>query len=253
MKALMDDFSWTVAETLMNARPCPAEVYLDGWILRASGGPVRRTNSVNSTPRRNENFDMIILGAETIYHRLGQASIFKVLSFDAAIDGTLAERGYRAEGLSHVLLADLDGEPPSSGITVDRDRPSAAWLEAWRTINRVETGGLTEAAFLAAIGNLVLPAAFALRRVDGEPVSLAYGVTHRGLLTLEAVGTHPDHRGRGYARDVVSSLMQWARGSGLQQACLAVEAGNAPALKLYRSLGFDRELYRYHYRRRVMA
>lgn len=252
----MNDFNWTVAETLMNARPCPAEVHMDGWIVRASGGPVRRTNSVHSTRQRTGDFDAVIAAAETVYGRLGQDSIFKVLSFDNAIDKTLEERGYGAEGRTRVLHADIDAglvDRPSAGtLTLDTNRPSTAWLEAWREINRIEKGSAADKAFLAATGNLALPSAFVLRRAGDLPVSLAYGVMHRGLLTLEAVGTHPDHRGRGYAREVVSALMRWGHKAGSQQACLAVEADNAPAVKLYASLGFERELYRYHYRRHAL-
>ena len=48
-------------------------------------------------------------------------------------------------------------------------------------------------------------------------------------------------------RRLVQSALKWARQRGARFAWLQVEADNAPALGLYRSLGFD-EIYRYHYR-----
>ncbi|WP_246757367.1 hypothetical protein [Methylobacterium sp. OT2] len=39
-----------------------------------------------------------------------------------------------------------------------------------------------------------------------------------------------------------------AAGEGARAACLQVVAANTPARALYRALGFERELYRYHYR-----
>ena len=50
------------------------------------------------------------------------------------------------------------------------------------------------------------------------------------------------------AGDLILSALKWARLRGAREAWLQVEADNAPALALYRSLGFD-EVYRYHYRR----
>ena len=47
----------------------------------------------------------------------------------------------------------------------------------------------------------------------------------------------------------MGKLIDWACGQAAEGAALQVVADNAPAHMLYRSLGFDRELYRYHYRR----
>jgi ribosomal protein S18 acetylase RimI-like enzyme len=46
---------------------------------------------------------------------------------------------------------------------------------------------------------------------------------------------------------VLLSALRWAYSRGGRVAWLQVEADNAPALRLYSSLGFG-ELYRYHYR-----
>ena len=55
-------------------------------------------------------------------------------------------------------------------------------------------------------------------------------------------------RQRGFARKAVEGLMRWGAETGASAVCLQVEASNTPAIALYRSLGFTRELYRYHYR-----
>jgi ribosomal protein S18 acetylase RimI-like enzyme len=44
--------------------------------------------------------------------------------------------------------------------------------------------------------------------------------------------------------------MQWAKDEGAYGVCLQVVADNAPAVGLYRALGFNQELHRYHYRRK---
>jgi ribosomal protein S18 acetylase RimI-like enzyme len=96
---------------------------------------------------------------------------------------------------------------------------------------------------------VALPVAFAARRDgDGRIVSVAYGAIHARLVSLQWVVTDPAVRGRGHARANLSALMHWAARNGAQGACLQVFAANRPAIGLYESLGFARELYRYHYR-----
>ena len=60
-----------------------------------------------------------------------------------------------------------------------------------------------------------------------------------------AGGRWPAH---GHARRLILSALKWARQRGACRAWLQVEADNAAALALYRSLGFA-EAYGYHYRR----
>jgi ribosomal protein S18 acetylase RimI-like enzyme len=80
-------------------------------------------------------------------------------------------------------------------------------------------------------------------------VSTACGVIDRGYLAIESVATVEEARNRGLAGRVVGALMNWAEGAGAKAACLQVAADNLPARALYTRLGFDTELYRYHYRR----
>jgi ribosomal protein S18 acetylase RimI-like enzyme len=61
-----------------------------------------------------------------------------------------------------------------------------------------------------------------------------------------AMRTHPDHRRRGLARGVLSTLLAHAEHSGARRAYLQVEAANLGAIDLYRRAGFS-EAYRYSY------
>ncbi len=248
----MKDLCWSTAEVLLNSRPSPSEIFIDGWLIRVAGGPVRRTNSVSPMRHRTSDFYRIVLQAENIYSRLQRPSIFKVYSFDDAIETVLADRNYLPQGQSRVLQADLKHRSTQSppNITIDPGYPTEAWLHGWREINGAVLGDASDSSFLNAVRSLILPSAFVSCWYENRPVSLAYGVIHRDTVSLEAVCTHPAHRGRGYARNVVSGVMSWAYGLGCSQACLAVEADNTYALQLYHGLGYNRELYQYHYRRR---
>ncbi len=52
------------------------------------------------------------------------------------------------------------------------------------------------------------------------------------------VATHPDHRRRGLAREVLAALLGEAKASGLVRITLEVRVSNTPAKALYTSLGF---------------
>ena len=95
--------------------------------------------------------------------------------------------------------------------------------------------------------------AFASTERDGEVAAVAYGVIRDGLLVVESVETDGRFRQQGLGRRTVGGLIGWARRQGASAACLQVVADNTPGRALYASLGFNRELYRYHYRRKAIS
>ena len=82
---------------------------------------------------------------------------------------------------------------------------------------------------------------------DGEAKSSAICVHDGDLAGLFEVATGLSERGRGHGRGIVAAALRWARLRGARHAWLQVEADNAAAVGLYRSIGF-KEIYRYHYR-----
>jgi GNAT superfamily N-acetyltransferase len=241
-----DDIAWRVEEACQNAWPSPRQVLLCGWLLRASGGATRRTNSVNPLRGGPRDPSSIIAMAEGIYRSVGQPSRFRVPSIATGMDRPLERAGYIAEGDTTTLLADLSDHRPRDCAHIDlSDRPDEEWL-ALRS-------DPTDPIFGSMVDSIVLPKAFAACRVDGQVVATAYGVVHDRLLVVEAVATRPEHRQRGYGTRTVGHLMDWALTQGAGGACLQVVADNAPALALYASLGVRTELYRYHYRSKDTA
>ncbi len=74
--------------------------------------------------------------------------------------------------------------------------------------------------------------------VDGRLVSIACCYIRLPEVWLIGdVYTHPDYRGRGFAKAVVSAVTRDAIQSGAR-ALLHVEEGNKPAISVYRSLGY---------------
>jgi predicted GNAT family acetyltransferase len=101
---------------------------------------------------------------------------------------------------------------------------------------------------MLALTALTKPGPFAARtielgtylgvRTNGQLVAMA-GERMRlaGQVEVSAVCVHPDHRGHGYARDLILTLMQRQFAQGAVPM-LHTYADNTPAVALYESMGF---------------
>ncbi|MSP02854.1 MAG: GNAT family N-acetyltransferase [Acetobacteraceae bacterium] len=81
--------------------------------------------------------------------------------------------------------------------------------------------------------------ALALVWRDGRVISTALGVAHEGHAVAECVATREDARGQRGADAAMRALMAWAVSLGAHCIGLQVVADNAPAIALYRRLGFE--------------
>lgn len=64
---------------------------------------------------------------------------------------------------------------------------------------------------------------------------------------IATLATHPDFRRRGIAERLLVEALNLAYNEGARAALLEVRAGNEPALRLYRKLGFEVVGYRPQY------
>jgi ribosomal protein S18 acetylase RimI-like enzyme len=241
------DLAWRVEAACREAWPAEREAIIDGWLVRASGGPTRRTNSVNPLAGERADVGAILDRARAIYAALGQPLIFRVPEIAEGLDAALDAHGFgpgEAETMTfHAMLADC---PEGAAGDARIGALDADWLAA-----RARLIGWDEAAmrvYTQMLDRIAGPVAFASVRAGGEIVAVAYGAIAQGLV-IESVVTDRRHRRAGFGRQAVAALLDWARGEGITEACLQVAADNAPALALYRRLGFTNLLYRYHYRR----
>ena len=110
------------------------------------------------------------------------------------------------------------------------------------------------------VDELESPLAWLARRRgrDGRPLieqhQLQAGERLRlsGFAEVSAVATHPDHRGRGYAKALISAVMESMASRG-DRAFLHVWPDNVSAIAAYTALGFSpRRLMHVAMLRRVM-
>ena len=118
----------------------------------------------------------------------------------------------------------------------------------------VAVADLEKAVFFApwsadSLALLCTEQAFGYGVFDGNGRALSYA----GMLTvldegqITNVATREEARRRGYARAVLTALLDEAGKRGLATVTLEVRASNAAALALYRQLGFERAGERPHF------
>ena len=117
----------------------------------------------------------------------------------------------------------------------------AAWLElnALAFADHPEQGKLTQPDLDARMAEAWFdPADFLLLQRDNQLVGSCWLKVEGSLGEFYAVGVHPERRGEGLGRTLVTAGLQRLAGRGILAASLYVEADNEAAVRLYRSFGF---------------
>lgn len=235
----------TLEERAFNAWPALETVLVDGWVLRFAAGFTKRANSVNAL-RPKVGVAAMIGVAGPLYAAHGLPLVFRLSPLaGASADATLEAQGFRPLDETIVMVAPLADDLVVDQAVTIATAPEGGWCAGFAAANRVPAQHrATHDRMLAAIR---FPAAFAGLSAGGEPLGFGLAVIERGMVGLFDITTRPEARRQGVARRLVASLMAHGRQLGAAHAYLQVVATNAPAIALYRWLGFA-ECYRYHYR-----
>ena len=223
----------------------------DGWQLRFARGYTRRANSITTSARGTRPLETKIAACVAAYDARHIAPVFRLPSTAeiGEIDGVLERQGYAKADKTSIRVASLDQPLPPRGDDVNIARQiTDEWLNHQITWNGLDPD--RRGAFGAIAGGIRRPAAFALLWSGAVAVAAGLAVRQGDLLCLHSIITVPTQRGRGFGRALTRGLLRWGQTHGATLAWLQVVKSNAPALRLYNTLGFGREIYRYHYRAR---
>ena len=83
--------------------------------------------------------------------------------------------------------------------------------------------------------------------VDGEVVCYAGAETVLDECNIGNIVTAREHRGKGYATEILTILLNNLKNRGIVKVFLEVENDNTPAISLYEKFGFTRYGYRRDY------
>jgi GNAT superfamily N-acetyltransferase len=244
-----------IEEAGLNALQTQRQLFYDGWLLRISPGQAKRARSVNAHFGSTLPLAEKIVHCEKLYAQHGLAVLFRMTPFDqpADLEDALAARGYVGfeESLVQALALDSAPELPLYGDDVTLASPDAAtFVEAAGELR--DASPQQRAAHRERLSNSPLGKRFVVVRAGGRVVCTAQVAVEAELAGVFDVVTADDARGNGYATLACASLLSWAWQHGAHAAYLQVGADNAPALAIYRKLGFA-TVYTYHYRGRPGA
>jgi len=239
-----------IEEVGLNAMQTQRQYFYDGWLLRVSPGKAKRGRSVNAFFGSTLPLGAKIDYCAALYGRLGLPLLFRTTPFDqpAGLEGALAARGFGRfdESLVQVLALDRPPELPPAGSDVTVSAPDVdAFVEAAGELR--ESPAIQRAAHRERLQNSPLPRRCVVVRAGERIVCTATIALEDGFAGVFDVVTAPHARGQGLATLACASLLAWAWGRGAHHAYLQVDAGNAPALAVYRKFNFA-TAYTYAYR-----
>ena len=238
-------------ESLMDAAwPAPERDDMGEWVLRAADGVTQRANSV--WPREGvPDIQAAVRGAALWYRKRRLPLILQVTDTpaNAALNSVLDAQGFTRQSETLVMCRDTGSDAAShsgfQGPVEVAEHPSAEWLDLWWGVDG--RGGQEE---LDTARRILTgcPALYALvRSDDGVPAAVGRLALVDGHAGIYCMATRPELRRRGFAGQVLRSLMGRAAAAGTDRLWLLVTASNRGARELYTRAGFQ-EVGRYHYR-----
>jgi len=238
----------TIEELSMNSWPAIRILQYDGWVLRFADGYTKRANSVYPLYPSKIDVDEKIGFCESFYRDLNLPAVFKQThaSIPSDLDAYLEKRGYRVDSQTSVQLLDLTQEEYEIAENVDLSTEGTeTWHAAFALMNDIST---ERRATHENILRVILPdKCYVSINVEDHLIGCGLGVLQAGYLGIFDIVIDPDHRGQGYGIRLMQALLAWGQRRGADKAYLQVMCNNAPALRLYKNLGFE-EAYQYWYR-----
>jgi GNAT superfamily N-acetyltransferase len=247
---------------VVDAWPAADTAALEGWLLRASGGPTHRGNSIATlTATGSLQLEERIDRAERWYRERGRAVMFQVgpCASPPGLDAALAARGYEVEGAASFAAAKTSEVLSRTARETSLEIAASVCVEpspgpAWLDINTKTSRFAAQFdAFLGFIARLGPRCHFVtVHTRDGNVAASALGISSGPWLGIYAMLTAPAFRRKGAARAALHALARRALDDGQPHVYLLFERANVAASSLYGQSGF-RDVYQYHYRSKASS
>jgi ribosomal protein S18 acetylase RimI-like enzyme len=202
------------------AWPGLEQQWLDGWLLRFSGGPSHRANS--AVPLE-VHANLTAVPAIVAWYRERHATPW------LSVPDRLVRLPEAMQSSLEVLVMTREFDPDAADPADVATRPDDQWLRSYA--RDIDVDVLT-----AVIDGEVGFANRASAAVGRAAVTTAPDGTR--WAGLAAVHVASDERRKGHARALCASLLAWGATRGATHAYAQVLVDNDAAISLYRSMGF---------------
>lgn len=231
----------------LTAWPAVRTAHDRSWIWREAGGYTKRANSTQAhDPADDSDASERLARAAALSRRHGIPPVFRVTPLAGpGVLAALEAAGWLAFDPSRVMSMPLSGQFTTTAPAEIVSATDPAYLA---DLARLEGYDAKTSELLAGILNLIAaPSAGILLRDDtGRAVAGALAVQTGRIGIFLNVVTDAERRGQGLGTRLMRAALAWVTQAGATHAALQVTAQNAPALALYRRLGFE-DRYGYHY------
>ncbi|MGG3279346.1 GNAT family N-acetyltransferase [Paenibacillus solani] len=238
-----------IEELTLNAWPALQTVVHHGWLLRFADGYTKRANSINALySEQSMDLHAQILQCEKYYAQAGLDVIFKITPFNPpGLDSALDGLGYSLlEPSSVKVLDDLnDIAIPTHDEILIQEHLDERWLTILGEITGLPDKNLAITRKL--LSQSVIPYGFFTLYDQSKPVACGIGSIEEGILGLYDIAVLPSSRNRGFGKQLMLHILQWAKAKGASSSYLQVVQHNVPANRLYDGLQY-KEIYTYWYR-----
>jgi len=241
---------FTIEELAMGAWPAIKTCFYDGWVIRLANGYCNRANSINMIYPSKIKMEEKLNYCDEIFMRHNLPVAYKIAGCDEhkAIEQKLDELRYQKINETAVQVCDISAISKANyeGIII-RDEFDNQWKDSVIDFNRIEEKHI--ATFKKIIDSIAMEKIVVRKETGGKIAGCGYGVIGSGYVGVFDIVVNEKHRGKGYGREIVETIMSEAGKRGVRKSFLQVMINNPIAMKLYEKMGY-RELYRYWYRKK---
>ena len=218
---------------------------LPGWLLPFDSSTVGR--AISAVPLRHADMDPALLPEiEARYARRGLKAQFRIANVTGLenLQQGLLSLGFSPQKPTLTLVGSVNQWPGAAmGDDVQLStQPTEAWTSVYTSEDFDPVDGANRVRALSC-GQCLLYAS--LSDASGAIAAGAASFS-QGWVSLHGLRTVARARGQGHASALIAALGRVALTKKAERCFLQVEEGNATAIRLYRSLGFQ-TAWLYHY------
>ncbi len=242
-------------EYIMNAFPSKFYYFLNGWVVRFTGGITYRANSVFPINYIGDEtqIEKDIEVVEKEYKKYGLPTIFTMHDYfkPENLDEILKIRGYKEDSHTNALISEINEIKRSEinryynyEIYNNRIPEFSNLLAQYTNKDEEQQEIITEISRRITIPKKC----FILAKFKEKVVGTLMGVLNsEGYVYVSDLLVAPDHRRNNIATSMIFTLIdEWALKNNARYIWLQVEVQNRIANKLYEDLEF-RKAYYYYY------